>query len=146
MGKWTMVTTGGNDNASQPSSEGIEIGQLQGLPIEGPSKMDKELAKLKRSSQRTLALINARLNDAVAASGGKVQELVNAVNSTKDDLGQLRELSTYVSNTGDVERSQKFMLMRYPKLKKAINARRNLARCFCALDVYSQIPVTCTCD
>ena len=35
------------------------------------------------------------------------------------------------------------MLTRYPKLKKAINARRNLARCFRELDFYSQIPVTC---
>jgi hypothetical protein len=85
------------------------------------------------------------LNDGVAASGGEVQELVNAVNSTKDDLGRLRELSTYISNTGDVQstRSQTFMLTRYPKLKKAINARRNLARCFRELDFYSQIPLTC---
>jgi len=145
MGKSTMSTaTGGpSDVSSVPSSEGIEIGVLQGMPIEGPSKMDKELAKLKSSSQRSLALINARLNDGVAASGAEVQELVNAVNSSKDDLGRLRELSTYISNTGDVERSQKFMLTRYPKLKKAINARRNLARCFRELDFYSQIPVSC---
>jgi hypothetical protein len=150
MGKSTMSgntynnnnNNGNSDGASVPSSEGIEIG-TSGFPIEGPSKMDKELSKLKATSQRTLALINARLNDGVAASGGEVQELVNAVNSTKDDLGRLRELSTYISNTGDVERSQKFMLTRYPKLKKAINARRNLARCFRELDFYSQIPVTC---
>jgi Exocyst complex component Sec6 len=60
-------------------------------------------------------------------------------------LGRLRELSTYISNTGDVQstRSQTFMLTRYPKLKKAINARRNLARCFRELDFYSQIPLTC---
>eukprot|EP00934_Nitzschia_sp_Nitz4_P003262 Nitzschia sp. Nitz4//scaffold370_size15137//3867//7399//NITZ4_008894-RA/size15137-snap-gene-0.25-mRNA-1//1//CDS//3329549571//3252//frame0 len=147
-----------NDSASLPSQQGVEIGPASGFPIEGPSKMDKEMAKLKATSQRTLALINARLNDGVAASGAEVQELVNAVNSTKDDLGRLRELSTYISssagsNTLSVdgsaptatthERSQTFMLTRYPKLKKAINARRNLARCFRELDFYSQIPVTC---
>lgn len=167
----TAASTSGasaNDNASMPSQEGVEIGPSSGFPIEGPSKMDKEMAKLKATSQRTLALINARLNDGVAASGAEVQELVNAVNSTKDDLGRLRELSTYISGgaagnvnaigiprglqasaannpaaLGAEERSQKFMLTRYPKLKKAINARRNLARCFRELDFYSQIPVTC---
>jgi len=131
---------------------GIEIGTA-GFPIEGPSKMDREMAKLKTTSQRTLAMINSRLNDGVAASGAEVQELVNTVNTTKDDLGRLRELSTYISNINHEdqrsmsvaggERRQKFMLTRYPKLKKAINARRNLARCFRELDFYSQIPVTC---
>lgn len=134
-----------SDNVSVPSQEGIELGLTAGLPIEGPSKMDKEMNKLKSSQQRTLALINSRLNDGVAASGGEVQELVNAVNSTKDELGRLRELSTYISNTGgDMEQAQQnFMLQRFPKLKKAINARRNLAKCFRELDFYSKIPVTC---
>lgn len=134
-----------NDSSSVPSQEGIEIGTY-GHVIEGPSKMDKEIAKLRGGTARQLALVNARLNDGVAASGGEVQELVNAVNSTKDDLGRLRELSTYISITGDAQqsaRSQTFMLTRYPKLKKAINARRNLARCFRELDFYSQIPLTC---
>lgn len=129
-------------DSSVPSQEGIEIGFTGGLPIEGPSKMDKEMNKLKSSQQRTLTLINARLNDGVAASGGEVQELVNAVNSTKDELGRLRELSTYISNSNE-DNSQKFMLTKYPKLKKAINARRNLAKCFRELDFYSKIPVTC---
>jgi len=70
------------------------------------------------------------------------QELVNAVNSTKDELGRLRELSTYISNSNE-DNSQKFMLTKYPKLKKAINARRNLAKCFRELEFYSKIPVTC---
>lgn len=138
------ATSGGGDNSSVPSQEGVEIGTF-GHVIEGPSKMDREIAKLRGGTARQLGLVNARLNDGVAASGGEVQELVNAVNSTKDDLGRLRELSTYISNTGDVQstRSQTFMLTRYPKLKKAINARRNLARCFRELDFYSQIPLTC---
>ncbi|KAG7343804.1 exocyst complex component Sec6 [Nitzschia inconspicua] len=154
MGKSTMqavktnnvsATAAASDNISVPSQEGIEIGTFSHTPIEGPSKMDKEIAKLRGGTARQLALVNSRLNDGVAASGGEVQELVNAVNSTKDDLGRLRELSTYISNTGDVQstRSQTFMLTRYPKLKKAINARRNLARCFRELDFYSQIPLTC---
>jgi hypothetical protein len=154
MGKSTMQavktqnvssTAAQSDNVSVPSQEGIEIGTFAHTPIEGPSKMDKEIAKLRGGTARQLALVNSRLNDGVAASGGEVQELVNAVNSTKDDLGRLRELSTYISNTGDVQstRSQTFMLTRYPKLKKAINARRNLARCFRELDFYSQIPLTC---
>ena len=108
------------------------------------SKMDKELAHLQASTQRQLSLINARLNDGVAASGAEVQELVNAVTATKDELGRLRELSTYISNDNDqADRSSKFLLTRYPKLKKAINARRNLARCFRELEFYSQIPVSC---
>ncbi|KAL3917707.1 MAG: hypothetical protein SGILL_004586 [Bacillariaceae sp.] len=154
MGKSTMqavktsnvsTTAQQTDSSSIPSQEGIEIGTFAHTPIEGPSKMDKEIAKLRGGTARQLALVNSRLNDGVAASGGEVQELVNAVNSTKDDLGRLRELSTYISNTGDVQstRSQTFMLTRYPKLKKAINARRNLARCFRELDFYSQIPLTC---
>jgi hypothetical protein len=132
-----------HDDPTVVSQEGVEIG-AHGFPLEGVSKMDKEISKLKSNTQRQLALINARLNDGVAASGLEVQELVNAVTMTKQDLGRLRELSTYISNAGDVEtRSSKFMLTRYPKLKKAINARRNLARCFRELDFYSQIPLNC---
>jgi hypothetical protein len=131
------------DDPTVVSQEGVEIG-AHGFPLEGVSKMDKEISKLKSNTQRQLTLINARLNDGVAASGLEVQELVNAVTMTKQDLGRLRELSTYISNAGDVEtRSSKFMLTRYPKLKKAINARRNLARCFRELDFYSQIPLNC---
>jgi len=145
----TTTTTGSNGTSNDGGQEGGPNGTTASTLAEaedegGPSKMDKEVAKLKESSQRTLTLINARLNDGVAASGGEVQELVNAVNSTKDDLARLRELSAYISNSGDVEqRSQKFMLTRYPKLKKAINARRNLARCFRELDFYSEIPAKC---
>jgi hypothetical protein len=55
MGNSTMASI---DTHSVNTSEGIEIGRL-GFPIEGPSKMDKEVSKLKSTSQRTLALINA---------------------------------------------------------------------------------------
>jgi hypothetical protein len=139
------VTGGGGDGDVSIKSgvDGVEDGGTRGFPTDGASKMDLEMVKLRTSTQRQLALINARLNDGVAASGGEVQELVNAVTATKDDLVKLRDLSTYISNAGDVERSSKFLLTRYPKLKKAINARRNLQRCFRELDFYSQIPVTC---
>ena len=168
--KTTMTTQ--DNQGSVKTSEGIEVGAF-GHIIEGPSKMDKEISKLRNGTSRQLTMVNSRLNDGVAASGGEVQELVNAVNSTKDDLGRLRELSTYIggvvttnpSNTNGFDdigsvgngtvgstsvvknnmmaKSQTFMLTKYPKLKKAINARRNLARCFRELDFYSQIPVTC---
>lgn len=183
MGKSTMRTAAkhyanNNDDTTTVSSntttrtgqEGIEVGAF-GHIIEGPSKMDKEIAKLRGGTTRQLTMVNSRLNDGVSASGGEVQELVNAVNSTKDDLGRLRELSTYIGGVGNgsiandgnsvggeeislstgssavqnnmMARSQTFMLTKYPKLKKAINARRNLARCFRELDFYSQIPLTC---
>ncbi|KAL7566211.1 hypothetical protein ACA910_011281 [Epithemia clementina (nom. ined.)] len=122
--------------------EGVEIGS-HGFPIEGPTKMDKEVSKLRNATRRQLSLINARLNDGVAATGSEVQELVNLVIATKDDIGRLRELSTYVSNTDSVEQNTEFMLTNYPKLKQTINARRNLARCFRELDFFSQIPTTC---
>ena len=178
------TTTVSSATTTQTEKQGIEIGAF-GHIIEGPSKMDKEIAKLRGGTARQLTMVNSRLNDGVAASGGEVQELVNAVNSTKDDLGRLRELSTYIGGVGGgssvnvsidsngkssanivpndgntvggdeisltsasvknnmMARSQTFMLTKYPKLKKAINARRNLARCFRELDFYSQIPLTC---
>lgn len=141
-----------SDDPSVKSSEGVEIG-AQGYPIEGgAAKVDKEISKLRAATQRELALINARLNDGVAASGSEVQELVNAVLATKDDLGRLRELSTYIHSQQSVDGSNSengsasqnnFLLTKYPKLKKAVNARRNLGRCFRELDFFSQIPATC---
>lgn len=139
----TNTTSSVDENKSvQTTSEGVEVGS-HGFPIEGSTKMDKEISKLRNSTKRQLALINARLNDGVAATGSEVQELVNAVVITKDDIGRLRELSTYVSNASDVEQTSQFMLTKYPKLKQAINARRNLARCFRELDFFAQIPSTC---
>lgn len=130
-------------DGSTKTSEGIEIGRM-GAPLEGSTKMDKELAKLRHSTERQLSLINARLNDGVAATGAEVQELVNAVVTTKDDIGRLRELSTYIANPSDIRQTtSQFMLTKYPKLKQAINARRNLARCFRELEFFSQIPTTC---
>jgi hypothetical protein len=61
----------------------------------------------------------------------------------QDDISRLRELSTYVRNTGDVDDANQFLLTKYPRLKQAINARRNLARCFRELDFFAQIPSTC---
>ena len=123
------------------AEQGVEVG-AHGFAIEGSTKMDKEIAKLRNATQRQLALINARLNDGVAATGSEVQELVNLVTSTKDDISRLRELSTYVSNPEQMEES-KFMLAQYPRLKQTVNARRNLARCFRELDFFAMIPSTC---
>jgi len=142
MSAWAIRSTDDKSVSSVQTSEGVEVGQ-HGYPIEGSTKMDKEISKLRNSTNRQLALINARLNDGVAATGSEVQELVNAVIATKDDIGRLRELSTYVSNAGDVDQANQFMLTKYPKLKQAINARRNLARCFRELDFFSHIPSTC---
>ena len=113
------------------------------IPADRSQKFDKEIDKLKESTMRELALINARLNDGVAASGSEVQELVNAVTATKGDLQRLKLLTQYISNGGDFDQSHTFLLTNYPKLKTAIHARRNLARCFRELDFFSQIPATC---
>jgi hypothetical protein len=136
------LMNGGSSSRSVASQEGVEVGHT-GIPLEGSSKMDKEIAKLRSATKRQLTLINARLNDGVAATGSEVQELVNAVITTKDDIGRLRELSTYVSNQQSMQDANQFLLTKYPKLKQAIHARRNLARCFRELDFFSQIPTTC---
>lgn len=131
-----------SQRSNKTTSEGVEVG-AHGFPIEGSTKMDKEIAKLRNSTKRQLALINARLNDGVTATGGEVQELVDAVGATKNDIGHLRELSTYITNNRDVQRTSRFMLANYPKLKKAINARRNISRVFRELDFFASIPGTC---
>ena len=150
------ATGGGMDD-----SEGIEVG-MRGFPLggaDGALKMDKEIEKLRASAQRELGLINARLNDGVAASGAEVQELVNAVTVTKSDLGKLRQLCTYITDSassgvgaaasgavgphGAVTEKDEFILTRYPRLKAAINARRNLFRCFRELEFFSHIPSKC---
>ena len=132
-------TVDDDSKSVQTTSEGVEV-SAAGMAIEGSSKMDKEIGILRSSTKRTLALINARLNDGVAVTGSEVQELVSAVAYTKNDIGRLRELSSYVSGADD---TQQFMLTKYPKLKQAINARRNLARCFRELDFFAHIPATC---
>ncbi len=144
---------------SVKSSEGIEVG-VHGHPIEGGLKIDNEIKMLRASAQRELTLINTRLNDGVAASGAEVQEMVNAVQATKMDLGRLRELVSYISsgykkdgfdaNFDSSERGGdgpsekvKLVLSDFPRLKRAINARRNIFRCFRELEFFSQIPLTC---
>jgi len=131
------------------SSEGVEVG-AHGFPLEGGLKIDKETEKLRASTQRELTLINTRLNDGVAASGSEVQELVNAVSATKNELGRLRELATYISSgskkDGGISSNDsngRLLLAGYPRLKRAINARRNIFRCFRELEFFSQIPMTC---
>jgi hypothetical protein len=130
---------------SEKTSEGQEVG-IHGFPLVGAEgaelKMDKETNKLRAMIQRDLSIINARLNDGVAASGLEVQELVNAVSATKDDIGRLRELTTYISD-GQISDRDEFLLAKYPYMRKAINARRNINRTFRELEFFSQIPSTC---
>jgi len=135
--------------SSVVSSEGIEVG-AHGIPIEGALKIEKEVEKLRSITHRELTLINTRLNDGVAASGSEVQELVDAVSATKNDLGRLRELTTYVSTghkkDGEITLSEMrrgMLLVDFPRLKRSINARRNIFRCFRELEFFSQIPMTC---
>lgn len=133
--------------ASTKTSEGQEIG-VNGFLVgaEGAGlKMDKETNKLRAMIQRDLSIINARLNDGVAASGLEVQELVNAVSATKEDIGRLRELTTYISDGQRQSMSDRdeFLLAQYPYLRKAINARRNIHRCFSELEFFGHIPSTC---
>lgn len=134
---------------SVKSSEGVEVG-AHGFPLEGGLKIDKEAEKLRAGTQRELTLINTRLNDGVAASGSEVQELVNAVTTTKSELGRLRELATYISSgykkdgtLANNDSKDGLLLAEYPRLKRAINARRNVFRCFRELEFFSQIPLTC---
>ena len=136
--------------SSTKTSEGQELG-INGFAINADGaelKMDKETNKLRAMIQRDLSIINARLNDGVAASGLEVQELVNAVSATKDDIGRLRELTTYIaassdgSSTPTTDRDE-FLLAKYPYLRKAINARRNIHRTFRELDFFAHIPSTC---
>lgn len=134
-----------SDSMTVKSSEGVEIGS-HGFPLLGiegaEQKIDKETNKLRGMISRDLSIINARLNDGVAASGCEVQELVNAVAATKADIGRLRELTTYISDAQMSDRDE-FLLARYPHLRRAIHARRNINRCFRELEFFSQIPSTC---
>jgi len=141
----SKVPSSSHSVMSEKTSEGQEIG-LHGFPLVGAEgaelKMDKETNKLRAMIQRDLSIINARLNDGVAASGLEVQELVNAVSATKDDIGRLRELTTYISD-GQISDRDEFLLAKYPYMRKAINARRNINRTFRELEFFSQIPSTC---
>ncbi len=104
-------------------------------------KLDKQIEIFRQETQKELSLVNSRLNDGVAASGAEVQELVNAVSSTKNDLARLRELDLLLSVEEESERTG--LLTHYPRLKQSMNARRNLNRCFRELDFFSQISSTC---
>eukprot|EP00986_Skeletonema_menzelii_P002490 scaffold672_cov124-Skeletonema_menzelii.AAC.2 len=141
----SKVQSSSHSVMSEKTSEGQEIG-MHGFPLVGAEgaelKMDKETNKLRGMIQRDLSIINARLNDGVAASGLEVQELVNAVSATKDDIGRLRELTTYISD-GQISDRDEFLLAKYPYMRKAINARRNINRTFRELEFFSQIPSTC---
>ena len=159
-------TGGAISGVSATPEQGVEVG-AHGFPLLGADgaalKMDKEIEKLRSNAQRELSLINARLNDGVAASGTEVQELVKAVTQTKGELGWLRELCTYITDSSSKTKAgegtkavaddaavdekrdprDEFLLSKNPRLKCAINARRNIGRCFRELEFFSQISSTC---
>lgn len=115
------------------------------------TKMDYEIEKLEKTVRKQLDLINNRLNNGVASSGYEVQELVNSVVSTKSELVRLRETSSMLSNAGDTldgvsgaaATQTTFAINKYPHLKFAINARKNMQKCFRELAFFSQIPENC---
>lgn len=128
--------------STKTSSEGIEVG-MHGFPIMASDafKMEKEVEWMRNRVQRELTLVNARLNEGVAASGAEVQELVNAVAATRGDLGQLRNMVTYI--TQSVNNQDEFILKNCPRLRSIMNARRNLFTCFRDLEFFDQMPTTC---
>lgn len=139
---WSPSSQGG---APEPEEkEGIEVNALGNPILHSQLKMDKEIFKLRESTSRELAMINARLNDGVAASGTEVQELVHNINKTKGELGKLRELTTYLAQPGQNGEFEKMALLKnYPKIRGAIFAQKNLNKCFHELDLFAQIPATC---
>jgi hypothetical protein len=85
-----------DDDDSVQSRKGNDRGVENDLPAEKEqTKMDREIAKLRGSTKRALALVNSRLKDGVVATGSEVEALVNAVVATKDDISRLRDLSSY---------------------------------------------------
>jgi hypothetical protein len=120
---------------------------------EGPkrTKMDIEIEKLEMVTRQQLDMANLRLKEGVASSGREVQELVNSVVGTKSELARLRQTSSMISNASDnadgvagmASQQMTFSINKYPHLKLAINARRNLQKCFRELTIFSQIPETC---
>eukprot|EP00816_Leptocylindrus_hargravesii_P002590 CAMPEP_0196808664 /NCGR_PEP_ID=MMETSP1362-20130617/8649_1 /TAXON_ID=163516 /ORGANISM="Leptocylindrus danicus, Strain CCMP1856" /LENGTH=1290 /DNA_ID=CAMNT_0042183083 /DNA_START=114 /DNA_END=3986 /DNA_ORIENTATION=+ len=122
---------------SVKSQEGAE------LTLGGDMKMEREVDRLRRATEQELSFVNARLNDGVTSSGAEVQELVSAVAETRGEIEHLRRMFTYVAKGGDPKQND-YLLSGYPKLRGAINARKNLTRIFRELDFFAQIPSTCT--
>jgi len=85
-----------HNRISVVSSESAKVG-VQGFPIEGGIKIDKEVEKVRASAQK-LTLINTKLNDGFAATGSEVQELVNVMSTPQHDLGCSHEITTYASS------------------------------------------------
>ncbi|CAB9504760.1 Exocyst complex component [Seminavis robusta] len=120
---------------------------------QGPrrTKMDIEIEKLEKTVRLQLDVINIRLKKGVATSGNEVQELVNSVVNAKSELVKLRQTSSVLSTAGGTfdtvsgmaTHQTTFAINKYPHLKYAINARKNLQKCFRELTFFSQIPENC---
>lgn len=126
-----------SSDKSVKSQEGAE------LTLGGDMKMVREVDRLRRATDQELTFVNHRLNDGVTSSGAEVQELVSAVAETRGEIEHLRRMFSYVAKGGDPKQND-FLLSGYPKLRGAINARKNLTRIFRELDFFAQIPSTCT--
>ena len=121
------------------------------MAVKKRSKLDIEIEKLEHTTQQQLELIKARLNEGVNSSGHEVQDLVNSVVNTKSELQRLRQTSSMINNAsedadgvaGVAGAQTTFAINKYPHLKYAINARRNLQKCFRELNFFSQIPENC---
>jgi hypothetical protein len=116
------------------------------------TKMDVEIEKLEKTVRAQLEVITLRLNKGVAASGSEVQDLVNSVISTKGALVNLRKTSSMINDAsgkgvegvaGMAASQTTFAINKYPHLKFAINARKNLTKCFRELEFFSLIPENC---
>jgi len=125
-----------------------EIG-LHGY-VHSENHFEKEMEKLKLSTQKELSLVNTRLNEGVAATGAEVKELVESVKNAKKDIMRLDELSTCISPGNGSESKNKldlssssFILAPYPKLQKMVWARRNIQRCFRDIDFFANISGMC---
>ena len=137
-----LIHSGRRSAAVSQEQQGVEVTEKRVLEVV-QQRFEKEMSKLRQSTQRDLTTINTRLNEGVAATGAEVRELVDAVQVAKTDIHRLRQLATYITPSVTSDSDNKFMLAPYPKLQKVTFARKNLTKCFREVDFFSAIPATC---
>jgi len=128
---------------SVKTHEGFEFRTSSSKLTSGYLKMEREIDHLRRTTKQHLNMINARLADGVKSSGTEVHELVQSVEKTKGDIDQLKKTFTYISQKGDAKTGG-YLLAGYDTMRDAINARKNLARCFTDLQNFANISTSCT--
>jgi len=109
-------------------------------------RMDREVGRLAVRTREELTAVTAALNEGADADAGEVRELVDAIAvSAGRDLAGLRRMCTHISRSGtetDGDRDR-FLLAGYPRLRGAVDARRNLFRVFRELEFFAHMPATC---